>query len=33
LGRVRKPVPRIVYAAWFGRSSSLSQGRYAKAVQ
>lgn len=33
LGRVRKPVPRIVYAAWFGRSSSLSQGRWAKAVQ
>ncbi|WP_099534181.1 plasmid replication protein, CyRepA1 family [Limnothrix sp. PR1529] len=33
LGRVRKPVPRIVYAAWFGRSSSLSQGRWVKAIQ
>lgn len=33
LGRVRKPVPRIVYASWRGRTSSLSQGRHAKAVQ
>lgn len=33
LGRVRKPVPRIVYASWFGQSSPLSQGHWAKAVQ
>jgi SAM-dependent methyltransferase len=33
LGRVRKPLRRVVYASWYGRSNSLSPKRWVEGVQ